>query len=297
MHFSKSPRLVWPAAALAIAISIPAADADVPLYNFTIGMSGGLEYFHLRELNSSDTRLLSESGNRYVITGFLDNRDRYDPDAAWHYHLEAAAYGGQVDYDGQSQSVDPLQNNLPFTSQTDYQGGRGEALLGYRLQSGILILPLELLGGVGFDGWGRQIQNGTTGNGTPVSGIKEDYRVYYGKLALGMTDLFSGKWHNRLLVGLKRPFKVNEDVSLRAVGYDSDVTLSPGNSFSGFAKLTLESRPNEGRTGNLLVNIYYEGYRFASSPSKTVTRSGNPVLVGQPQTRVDSFGLQAGYRF
>ena len=123
------------------------------------------------------------------------------------------------------------------------------------------------------------------------------YRAYYGKVALGMTDLIPSSWHNHLQVGLKMPFSINEDVSLRAIGYDSDVTVSPGNSYSGFIKLVMESRPDKEKAGNLLISVYYDSFRFDPSPSKTVTQSGNPIQVWQPETHIDIIGVQAGYRF
>lgn len=294
-HF-KQARFTWLAAALAGMVGSSSAYADSPLSNLTFGLSGGLESFHLKEI-SNGSRLLAESGNRYVITALLDNRDRYDPQTTLLYHLEAASYWGQVDYDGQSQSVDPTQSNLPFNSQTDYQGGRGEALLGYRFMPSLLPRSIEVLGGIGLDTWSRRIKDGTTANGTPVSGIKEVYRAYYGKIALAMSDLFPSSWHNHLQAGLKMPFSINEDVSLRAAGYDSDVSLSPGNSISGFIKLVMESRPDKDKTGNLLISVYYDSFRLDSSPSKTVTLNGNPIQVWQPETHIDIFGVQAGYRF
>jgi hypothetical protein len=261
------------------------------------GLSGGLEYFHLKEISSSGSRLLSESGERYVVTAILDNQDRYNLKTPFFYHLEAAAYSGEVNYDGQSQSVSTAQGNQPFRSHTDYEGGRAEAMLGYRVKPSMLPRAIDLLGGVGFDGWSRHIKDGTTANGTVVSGIKENYYVYYGKLALGMTELFPLSWHNHLQAGIKMPFRIDEDVNLRAAGYDNDISLSPGNTYSGFVRLVMEAPPAAGKTGNLLVSFYYDGTRFDHSPSKTVTQNGNPVQVWQPETHIDIFGVQVGYRF
>ena len=295
--YLKQARFTWLAATLTCMVWSSSADADSPTSNLAIGVSGGLEHFHLEEFSGNGSSLLTESGYRYVITALLDNRDRYDPQSSLLYHLEAAAYWGQVDYNGLSQSVDPTQSNLPFNSQTDYQGGRGEASLGYRFKPSILPRGIEVLGGIGLDAWSRRIKDGTTINGTPVSGIKEEYQAYYGKIALGMTDLIPFSWRNHLQVGLKMPFNINEDVKLGAVGYDSDVSVSPGNSPSGFIKLVMESRPDKDKPGNLLISIYYDGFRFDPSSSKTVTRNGNPIQVWQPETHIDIIGVQAGYRF
>lgn len=263
----------------------------------TVGLSGGLEAFRLKEVDSTGTRLLSETGNRYVTTAFLDNGDKYEPAASLLYHLEASAYWGQVDYDGKSQSVDPAQSNLPLMSHTDYQGGRAEALLGYRLRPSSSSRSLEVMGGLGVDSWNRSIHNATASNGTLVSGIKETYNAYYGKIALGLSNLYPSTWHSHLQFGIKMPLSITEDINLSEVGYDNDLTVSPGNTYSGFINLVLEPQPKDNKTGNLVMSVYYDGFRFDPSKAKTVTRNGSPIQVWQPETHIDIFGFQIGYRF
>jgi hypothetical protein len=261
-------------------------------------ISGGVEYFHLKELGSNGSRLLAETGARYAISAALDNASRYDRLAPWLYHAEITAYTGQVDYDGVSQSTDPTQNNLPFGTDTNYLGARAEALLGYRVKPAALSHALELIAGLGLDGWRRRIHTGFTANSTRVSGTEEIYRVFYGKAALGLTDLWSGGWHNQLQAGVKLPIRIDEEVHLRAVGYDNDLNLVPANAYSGFARLTLEAPHSPGAGGgNLLLSLYYEGLRFDPSPSKLVSRGDTLVSVWQPATHIDVFGVQVGYRF
>jgi len=247
MNPIQRPRITWPSVILAGLFCASAAAADPMLSRISLGLSGGLESFHLKELSSNGTRLLAESGNRLVVTAYLDDRKRYELANPWFYHLEGAIYSGQVDYDGQSQSVDPAKGNIPFKSQTDYQGGRGEALVGYRTKASIASHPLEILGGMGIEGWSRSIKDGTTSGGIPVSGIEEIYHTSYGKLALGIRDLFSTQWHTHLYAGFKLPFSTKEDINLRAVGYDSDLSINPGNHISTFIKFMMESRPTPAR--------------------------------------------------
>jgi hypothetical protein len=263
----------------------------------TVGLSGGLEAFRLKEFDSTGSRLLSETGNRYVTTAFLDDGARYGGTAPLLYHLEASAYWGQVDYDGKSQSVDPTQGNLPLTSQTDYQGGRADALLGYRFHSSSGPRTIEILGGLGVDSWNRAIHSATTANGTMVSGIEESYTVYYGRIALGLSNLYPSTWYSHLQFGVKLPFNISEEINLRKLGYDSDLTVSPGNTYSGFINLIFEPQATNNKSGNLIINVYYDGFRFNPSQTKTVTRNGSPIQVWQPETRIDIFGLKIGYRF
>jgi hypothetical protein len=263
----------------------------------TVGLSGGLEEFRLKEFDSTGARLLSETGNRYVTSAFLDNAGRYDLETRLLYHLDAGIYWGQVNYDGKSQSVYPAQSNLPLMSRTDYQGGRAEAILGYRFKPPNIPHPVEVMGGLGLDVWSRSIHSATTSNGTLVSGIKETYNAYYGKIALGLSNLFPSSWHSHLQLGIKLPFYISEHINLSKVGYDSDLTLSPGNTYSEFIKLALEPQPKDNKSGNVVISIYYDGFRFDPSKAKTATYNGSPVQVWQPETHIDIFGLQIGYRF
>lgn len=258
-------------------------------------VSGGVEYFHLKEMNLSGTRLLSETGYRYVVRAIVDNAGRYDRSAAFLYHLEFAGYAGPVNYDGQSQSIDPNHDKLPFATTTRYQGMRAAAIAGYRLTPETLSRSLDLLGGVGAEAWRRQIDSGTAIDGTRVSGIEEIYQVYYAKAGIGLSDLWSGGWHDQFQVGLKLPFKIIEDVNLRAAGYDENLRLFPRNAYSGFAQLTLESPRTSG--GDLLLSLYYEGLRLDPSPSKLASHGNSIETVWQPETHIDVFGLQVGYRF
>jgi len=161
----------WLISVITFAMLTPSVCGAIPLA--TVGLSGGIEAFRLKEFDSTGARLLSETGNRYITTAFLDNGDKYEPKTHLLYHLEASAYWGQVDYDGKSQSVDPAQSSLPLMSQTEYRGGRAEALLGYRFKSSTILRTMELMGGVGGDSWDRRIHSATTSNGTLVSGIEE----------------------------------------------------------------------------------------------------------------------------
>lgn len=286
---------IWLAFAISLGTFISPYCAAAPAP--TVGINAGLEYFHLQEFDNSGVRLLSETGNRYVTTVFLDNGDKYRFETPLVYHLEASAYGGQVDYDGKSQSIDPNQSNIPLTSQTDYWGGRGEAMLGYRYKLSSHPAAIELLGGVGIDSWNRSIHNAIAANGTAISGIEETYTAYYGKAALGLSDLFPSSWHSHLQFGIKRPFNISEDVGLSKVGYDNDLTISPGNAYSGFVNLLIEPPAKDDKPGNLIISAYYDGFRFDPSKAKTATRGTSSDRVWQPETHIDIFGVQIGYRF
>jgi len=277
-----------------LTMSIPSHCPAVPIPS--VGLSGGLEGFHLKEIDSSGTRLLSETGRRYVATAFLDDSDKYEFKTPLLYHLEASTYWGQVDYEGMSQSITPGQNNLPLLSQTDYLGGRAEAMVGYRFMLPNHSSAIELLGGMGVDGWKRRIHSAVASDGTAVSGIEERYTAYYGKIALGLSNLYPSGWYSHLQFGVKIPVDIIEYVYLSKVGYDNDLTLNPGNTLSGFVDLQFESSHSD-KAGNPVFRIYYDAFRFDPSAAKSANRGTSTDHVWQPETRIDIFGLQIGYRF
>ena len=258
-----------------------------------VGISGGLELFREKEFVGTAVK---ETGNRYIATAFLDNGGKYDINTTLLYHLEASTYLGQIDYNGRTQSSIPSQNNLPLSSKTDYLGGQAEGILGYRFKISGSPHAIELLGGLGIDTWRRDIHDSTASNGTPTSGITESYNVYYGKIALGYSGMLHN-WHSHLIIGFKEPLKIIEHVNLIRAGYDNNVTLHPGNRYSGFIKVEFEPQLKDGKTGNWIISVYYDGYRFDPSDSKPATLNGVSNQTSQPETHIDVYGLQIGYRF
>ena len=153
-----------------------------------VGLSGGIETFREKEFDSDGTSLVKESGYRYVATVSFDSKPAQDTSPALFYQLEASGYLGNVDYEGKSQSLDASLSNLDIQSKTEYLGGRAEAVLGYHIKFSSFPHTLDINGGLGIDTWTRNIRNSIASNGTQVSGIREDYTVYYGKLALGLNN-------------------------------------------------------------------------------------------------------------
>lgn len=274
--------------------SLPGTQAGALMNDSDLTIQFGVEHFHLEEISGAGKRFLEESGPRYVLSGRFGNETH--PNAVRLYHLEAAAYTGTVDYNGQTQSVDPAKSNIALNSETEYQGGRLEAMLGYRFRPPLFPQGLDTLVGVGLDNWRRHVKGGLDATDTPVSGIEENYRVYYSRFALGIHGPDSSAVRLHLQAGLTLPLTISEDVKLKQLGFDHDTTVSPGNAVSGFVALNLESRPAWLKSDSLLLTLYYDGYRFKRSDSETVTRSGTPYQVSQPKTEIDIFGLQVGCR-
>ena len=103
-------------------------------------------------------------------------------------------------------------------------------------------------------------------------------------------------WYNHVQFGVKIPFNIVETVYLSKLGYDNDLTLNPGNAYSGF--LDLQFEPSRGdKVGNPVFRVYYDAFRFNPSAAKTVISGTRTDQAYQPETRIDVFGLQIGYRF
>jgi hypothetical protein len=264
-------------------LGVPIAHADEtpskPLY----AVSAGVEGFRWEEFNG-DQRFLKETGPRLTVGLMLDHLQQADQ--ANPYSLEVRAYLGVVDYDGQT------QEGISVKTDTNYFGVSAEAMGGLRLKGSQAV---DLLGGLGVDTWNRDLQDGTTANGSAVSGYQENYFIIYGKLGPGF--LFLGEASRSYLqFGIKYPLYTFERVYLSDVGFDSDVDLSPGKQVSGYAKWQMNwgrdtDKPRFG------LSIYYDSYRFSASASKTISAGGFLYSVYQPESRMDVLGARLEYYF
>ncbi len=273
---------LWVILALCM-IAAPAVSADEVASKPSFAVNAGVESFRWEEF-SGGQRLLTETGPRLVVgitADHLQQGDQTNP-----YALEARAYLGVVDYDGQTQS------GVSAKTDVDYFGVSAEAMGGLRLAGSP---RMDLLGGVGVDTWTRELQDGTTANGSVALGYREDYFILYGKLGPGF--LFQNETSRSYLqFGLKYPLYTYERAYLADIGFDSDVDLSPGKQLSGYAKWQMNwgRETDKPRFG---VSFYYDSYRFSASASKTVSAGSALYSVHQPESRMDVLGARLEYYF
>jgi hypothetical protein len=264
-------------------IAAPAVFADELAPKPSYAVNAGVEGFRWEEF-SGGQRLLSETGPRLVVgitADHLQQGDQTNP-----YALEARAYLGVVDYDGQTQS------GVSVKTDVDYFGVSAEAMGGLRLAGSP---RMDLLGGLGVDTWTRELQDGVTANGSIARGYREDYFILYGKLGPGF--LFQNETSRSYLqFGLKYPLYTYERAYLADIGFDSDVDLSPGKQLSGYAKWQMNwgRQADKPRFG---VSIYYDSFRFSASTSKTVSAGSTLYSVHQPESRMDVLGARLEYYF
>lgn len=230
-------------------------------------VSADLEAFQWKE---DGTPSVSERGPRYGLSwGYLDERD-----AGWQWAYRGQFRRGTVDYTGAF-----LFTGQPTSARTRYTGLVNELQGIYRFPQSY---GFELLGGLGFDYWERNI----------LPGQKEDYSVVFARLGFNIDPrtrhaLFGG-------AGVKFPFYVSENAHLDELGFDQNDRLHPKGELSVYAHAGYRFA----RAWSLIG--YYDGYRFGESKAVTTTSAafpGTQFLLFQPASKVDSFGLKLQYEF
>ncbi len=264
-------------------LGVPVAHADEAAPKPSFAVNAGVESFRWEEF-SGGQRLLSETGPRLAVGFTLDHL--LQGNQANPYAVEARAYLGKIDYDGQTQA------GVSAKTDTNYFGVSAEAVGGLRLAGS---LRMDLLGGLGVDTWTRDIQDGVTANGAAALGYREDYFILYGKLGPGF--LFQSESRRAYLqFGLKYPFYTYERAYLTDIGFDSDVELAPGKQLSGYVKWQMNwgRETDKPRFG---ASFYYDSFRFSASASKTVSAGSTLYSVHQPESRMDVLGARLEYYF
>ncbi len=270
-------RTVTPAAMALILSGIPALlfAAEEKRSHLDIAFWIGAENFRWQEFDDKGQRLLTEQGPRLAMGITAGNR--YNQQVGWLYEYTALFFTGKVDYDGQD------SNEVFTASNTNYKGGEAELVLGLRNTAYSGRMMVDLLASIGAAGWRRDIEDSINARGMRVIGLIEDYNIMYGRMGLAI-GWKNSSGINRLHIGAKRPFSIDEEVNV------FDVTLSPGEEWSAFARY--EFQIPRGRN-SALVRFYYDSFRFSKSDAKTI----GSTLVWQPESNLDVLGVSLGYLF
>jgi hypothetical protein len=230
-------------------------------------VSADLESFKWEE---SGTPSVTEKGARYGFGwGFTQERP-----AGWQFAYRGQFRRGTVNYTGAF-----LFTGQPTTARTRYTGLVNEAQGIYRFDHP---LGVELLGGLGFDYWERNI----------LPDQREDYSVVFLRLGLNIDPRASRGWFGG--GGLKLPFYVSENAHLDELGFDQNEKLQPKGQVSLYAQAGYRFTPRWSLIG------YYDGYRFGESKPVRATSASSPgtqFLLFQPASTIDSFGLKLQYDF
>lgn len=243
----------------------------------------GGELFLWEEFNDSGKRLLRESGKRLTLGAVKTNLDRRDAGPV--YEVQLRNYFGDLLYDGQTQSGQPLETDV------EYRGNQLKIALGGRFSAGgrMFIDTIDLIGGLGVEHWTRDIEDGVTATGVRAVGIKEDYHVLFQEFGIGAARM-RGKTMSYWRVGARKPLETREGVAI----FDGPVSLAPGREWSMVVQgrfAPLFTRPDD------TLAIYYESFRFSKSPTVATSIGGTPVQVLQPRSAMDILGVQLEIQF
>jgi len=239
-----------------------------------VSIFAGVQSFRWQEFLDG-ARVVKETGPMLSLGASVDNLGRAGKGLL--FSVEGAIYGGTVDYDGQT------QDGVDAQTDAEYSGAYLDGLLGYRVFSIEKRYDIDVLGGLGLDSWDRDIAGGTDALGRQVRGIAEDYQVVSGRVGLGLQSRWA-RWTGYLQLGLKRPLRTQEEITRLGV------TLEPKSAPSVFGSLSLDRLSSGRRTFGLV--LYYESYRFDESPPEPGSLGGSPVLVFQPESKMDVVGLR-----
>ena len=142
-----------------------------------------------------------------------------------------------------------------------------------------------------MDTWVRDIDNSVDSSGRYVSGAREQYSIMNLGAGTGPHWRTDG-WQGRLIAGFKYPFWTDEYIKKEDSGFDEDINLEPKGRLSAFLNFS-----NDIRLTNklwLTIDAFYDSYRFDQSNKESTTDNGQPVLVWQPESKQDNYGMQVG---
>lgn len=263
---------------LALAITTPSFAAGLEeMYIYPY-----VEYFSWREYSDGGSRIVKESGPIFGA-GSAATLNLYGKSLI--LRGKAEIFGGQVDYDGQTQQdINPARSELPVKTDVAYFGGKLETDLGWRFSADSS--SIEPFFGLGYRGWSRDLKSSSTTdrNGNPVfvGSSQETWHTLYTRFGLrGDYDVTNAV---RIFAeaGAKYPLLNRNEANVAG----SDVTVKPEQEWSAFAEAGL-------RYKWFRPSVYYEGFRFRRSPD--VHQGG--YIIWQPKSESDIVGLSLGIMF
>lgn len=195
--------------------------------------------------------------------------------AGWQFAYRGQFRNGTVDYTGSF-----LFTGGTATARTEYTGLLNEAQGIYRFAGSPF--GLEFVAGLGWDYWERNI----------LPNQKEDYWIGLLRLGLNLDPRAARGWFAG--GGLKLPFYVSEDAHLDEIGFYQNPRLEPKGEPSLYAQVGYRFSRQWSLIG------YYDSYRFGESKAVATTNPafpGTTILVFQPASTIDTFGLRFRYSF
>ena len=221
-----------------------------------------MEYTSVREVKESG--LLFSLG--YVGQQKQDRRTTFIPQAEF--------FGGAVDYQGRTLTGAPADTTVNYYG-ISFIGDWG---LPY---DPMPKLRLEPFAGIGVRAWLRDLQDGTTLTGVPVSGYTEAWTTLQARLGARVIVTVATATEAFFVGGIKLPVFTRTMVRL-AEEEGGTIWMRPGIRSSLFGELGV-------RKERLSASLYYDSLKFPASD----------VVSGifQPTSKMTLYGLKIGWKF
>ncbi len=194
---------------------------------------------------------------------------------------EVSYYGGDVVYDGQTNT------GIPITTRT------GERIVDTAVRAEYWEATpagfnYALYAGAGYRRWERDIRPTHTAAGVPVSGLFETYQWWFGLLGAKFTLFESPQarwlWDARVV----RP--VNPSITVDSPGQYDSVRLGLGERWGW--RLALPWRYGMSQAAGLTVEPFVESFEIGRSATVTAIKNGTPVgTVTEPRSETRNYGL------
>jgi len=280
MHSSKRTRLGFILCTL-LALLAPSAAIAQPDKGSVLSIAASTLRFGYQEFNDAGQMLDREDGNiPGVVVGMSSNS------GSWLFAGDASYYGGNVDYDGQTNTAPPVPVRTRTTQNIADVALRTE----YWLQNGKASRYALYLGG-GYHYWGRDIQPASDANGNPVGGLFEAYTWWSGFLGAKAALYDSGT--SRWLLDARLMQIINPTMDVRFSGYDSSrlaLGERPG------IRISLPWRYTMNRSSSFGIEPYAESYELGRSANTPLTINGSATgqQIYEPQSKTRNYGLSVG---
>ncbi len=243
-----------------------------------------IKNFEYQEFSSNNQLLNKESGP-IVGLGMI----YYEQYGDVLMQLQAALYDGVVDYKGQT------QGGSPITSRSDTTIGELDFFV-TRWLNRQDTWRYGIYAGLGFYYWERNIRSTTTASGSPVAGLFEKYMIGYGSLGVKIKYLSGDQSSGSLDVRASKIFSADIDVDFQGAGGFDNATLDLGKKYGFRIGLPWEKKLSQ--NSSLIINPYYEFWKFGVSNTRQLTINGAPsgTSIFEPESETGSFGLNIGFR-
>jgi hypothetical protein len=243
-------------------------------------LAPALKDFSYKELDTSGDLLDREDG---VAPGVILGLSREWRDLF--FAVDFSYYGGDVDYDGQTQS------GIPITTQTNAQFS-DVSFRAERRQRTATGRAYGTYVGLGYHEWVRDIESTRTTGGAFVQGLLETYTWWTAELGarISLYQAGAGRWQ----LDARFLYTLDPSVEVDSHGLFDRTTLEPAGR-PGFRVALPWEYGAKGQATGFIVEPWVEYYEFGESDKETITSGGTPVGTAfEPRSETRNFGVSAG---